>query len=304
MTEQMVKQVRCPECGSSHLVHDRETGELVCGKCGFVVAEDMLSQRPEWRAFTPEEKRAKRRAGAPTDYTRYDKGLPTTIRVDRDAFGRPLSPEVRRQMWRLRRWHIRSQMHASESRNLMHAMNELERLSDKLNIPSSIRSRAAVIYRKALSEGLVRGRSIAAIVAGALYAACRLAKLPKSLKQVSKASVRDEKEVARSYRLIVRRLKLEMPIHDPLDYISKIAEKSGLSGEIQGRAVRIVRRAQRRHLTIGKDPRGVAAAALYIAAKLKGQKVTQKDIASAGNITEVTLRNRKKGLAEGLDLEV
>jgi len=304
MTEQLVRQIRCPECGSSHIVQDRELGEFVCGECGYVIEEDMLSQRPEWRAFTPEEKGEKRRAGSPTDYTRYDKGLPTTIRVDHDAFGRPLSPEVRRQMWRLRKWHIRSQMHASESRNLMFAMNELERLSDKLHIPSSIRGRAAVIYRKALNEGLVRGRSIAAIVAGALYAACRLSKIPKSLKEVAETSIRDEKEVARSYRLLVRRLKVEMPIHDPLDYISKIAVKAGLSGEIQGKAVRILRKAQRKRLTIGKDPRGVAAAALYIACKLKGKKVTQKDIASAANITEVTLRNRKRGLVKGLNLQV
>jgi len=304
MTEQLVEQIRCPECGSSRIVWDKERGEFVCGECGFVIAEDMLSRRPEWRAFTPEEKLAKTRAGSPTDYARYDKGLPTTIRVDRDAFGRPLSPDVRRQMWRLRKWHIRSQMHASESRNLMFAMNELERLSDKLHIPSSIRARAAVIYRKALDEGLVRGRSIAAIVAGALYAACRLAKIPKSLKEVGEASIRDEKEVARSYRLIVRRLRLEMPIHDPLDYVSKIAEKARLSGKIQGQAVRIVRKAHHERLTAGKDPKGVAAAALYIACKLEGKKVAQKEIAEAANITEVTLRNRKKGLAKGLNLEV
>ena len=304
MTEQLVEQIRCPECRSSHTIWDKERGEFVCGECGFVIAEDMLSRRPEWRAFTPGEKRAKTRAGAPTDYARYDKGLPTTIRVDRDAFGRPLSPDVRRQMWRLRKWHIRSQMHASESRNLMFAMNELERLSDKLHIPSSIRARAAVIYRKALDEGLVRGRSIAAIVAGALYAACRLARIPKSLKEVGEASIRDEKEVARSYRLIVRKLRLKTPIHDPLDYVSKIAEKARLSGKIQGQAVRIVRKAQRERLTAGKDPKGVAAAALYIACKLEGKKVIQKEIADAANITEVTLRNRKKGLAKGLKLEV
>jgi transcription initiation factor TFIIB len=303
MTEQIVEEIRCPECGSSHIVLDRKRGEFVCGECGFVLADDILSQRPEWRAFTPEERRSKTRAGAPTDYARYDKGLPTTIIVDRDAFGRPLPPKVRSQMWRLRRWHIRSQMHASESRNLMYAMNELERLSDKLHIPSPIQSRTAIIYRKALDKGLVRGRSIAAIVAGALYAACRLAKLPKSLKEIGEASVRDEKEVARSYRLLVRRLKLEMPIHDPLDYISKIAVKAGLSGDIEGQAVRIVREAQRKRLTMGKDPRGVAAAALYMACKLKGTKVTQKQIAKAANITEVTLRNRKKGLTKGLNLE-
>ena len=48
---------------------------------------------------------------------------------------------------------------------------DTRRLSDKLAIPSAIKERAAVIYRKALEQGLVRGRSIAAIAAAALYAA-------------------------------------------------------------------------------------------------------------------------------------
>ncbi|UCC33383.1 MAG: transcription initiation factor IIB [Candidatus Bathyarchaeota archaeon] len=304
MTEQIVEEIQCSECGSSRIVLDRERGESICGECGFVLAEDMLSSRPEWRAFTPEEQQAKRRAGAPADFAHYNKGLPTTIKVDRDAFGRPLPSEVRSQMWRLRKWHIRSQLHASESRNLMHAMNELERLSDKLHIPAPIRSRAAIIYRRALDKGLVRGRSIAAMIAGALYIACRLARIPKSLKEIGETSVREEKEVARSYRLLLRRLKIEMPIHNPLDYVSKVAGKAGLGGEIEGQAVRIIRKAQKKRLTMGKDPRGVAATALYIACRLEGKKVTQKEIAEAADITEVTLRNRKRGFAKGLNLEV
>ena len=297
-----VQRGRCPQCGSPELVRDEEMGEIICSKCGLVIIEDMLDQSPEWRAFTIEEKRSKRRAGPPIDYSHYDKGLSTIMRVNKDAFGRPLPAKVKRQMWRLRRWQIRSRIHGSDYRNLMRAMNELERLSEKLHIPSPVQEMAAVLYRKALNEDLIRGRCIAAIVAGALYAACRFAKTPKTLNEVAKASLRDRDEVARSYRLIVRTLKMKMPIHDPLDYISKIAEEVGISGEAQGFAVKILREAKRRHITMGKDPYGVAAAVLYIACQLKGEKVTQKKIADAADVTEVTVRNRKKDLIKKLDI--
>ena len=81
---------------------------------------------------------------------------------------------------------------------------------------------------------------------------------------------------------------MKIPIHDPLGYISKIAEKTGISREVQGHAVKILREAKRKHVTIGKDPMGVAAAVLYIACQLNGQDVTQKDIAQVADVTEAS----------------
>ncbi|MBE0512536.1 transcription initiation factor IIB [Candidatus Bathyarchaeota archaeon] len=297
-----IQRFLCPQCGSLELVRDEEMGEIVCSKCGLVVLEDMLNRSPEWRAFTVEEERSKRRAGAPIRYSHFDKGLSTVIRVDKDAFGRPLSSKAKRQMWRLRRWQIRSRIRSSDYRNLMRAMNELQRLSEKLHIPSSVQEMAAVLYRKALSLDLIRGRSIAAIVAAALYAACRFTKTPKTLKEVVEASLRDRDEVAGAYRLLIRTLQMKMPIHDPLDYVSKIAYEAGISGEVQGLAVKILREAKRKRITMGKDPMGVASAVLYIACQLMGKNVTQKEIADASGVTEVTIRNRKKELMKKLNL--
>jgi len=277
-------------------------GELICGNCGLVIRENILDRGAEWRAFTPQEIKSRSRVGAPTKYSDYDKGLSTTIRVDRDAFGRPLSPEVKRQMWRLRRWQLRSAFHASQSRNLSMAMDELQRLSDKLHIPSSVQEMAAVIYRKALEKDLIRGRSIAAIVGGALYAACRFTKTPRTLKEIAEASFRDRKEISGAYRLIVRDLKMKMPIDDPMDYVTKIAETAGVSGDVEGLAFKIIRDAKSKHATMGKDPSGLAAAALYTASKLKKEKITQKHLAKAAGLTEVTVRNRAKDLMKRLDL--
>lgn len=296
---------KCPECGSKNLVHDYDTGETVCSNCGLVIQQQMMDKGPEWRAFTQEEKASRSRVGVPTSYSVHDKGLSTAIgRVDRDAFGRKLPLPTRLQMWRLRKWQIRSRVHSSVDRNLAQAMAELDRLSDKLYIPSAIKEKAAVVYRKALEKGLVRGRSIAAIAAASLYAACRNSETPRTLREIAESSLVDKKDVARCYRLLLRELEIQMPISDPLTYISKIAERTGISGPTQGVAIKILREAKRRRAASGKDPMGLAAAALYIACLQNNEKKTQKDIAEAAGVTEVTVRNRYKSLKRQLGLEL
>ena len=293
----------CQECGSANQVQDYDTGETVCGGCGLVLYEQTMNKGPEWRAFTQEEKTSRSRVGVPTSYSVHDKGLSTAIsHVDRDAFGRKLPLSTRLQMWRLRKWQIRSRVHSSIDRNLAQAMAELDRLSDNVYIPSQIKEKAAVIYRKALGKGLVRGRSIAGIAAASLYAACRGSATPRTLREISEASLVDKKDVARCYRLLLRVLDIHMPIADPLTYVSKIAERTGISGPTQGIAIKILRDARRKRAAAGKDPMGLAAAALYIACLQNHEKKTQKDIAEASGVTEVTVRNRYKTLKKQLNL--
>ena len=295
----------CPECASKNLVHDYDTGETICGDCGLVVYEQTMDKGPEWRAFTAEEKTSRSRVGSPTSYSIHDKGLSTTIsQVDRDAFGRKLPVSTRLQMWRLRKWQIRSRVHSSVDRNLAQAMSELERLSSKISISTSIKEKASITYRRALDKGLVRGRSINSIVAASLYAACRKSGAPRSLREISEASLVYKKDVARCYRMLLQELDFHMPMSDPLTYISKIAEKNGISGKTQGTAIAILADARRKRFAAGKDPMGMAAAALYIACLQNSEKVTQKEIADSAGVTEVTVRNRYKALKNQLSLIV
>jgi transcription initiation factor TFIIB len=296
---------KCPECASKNLVHDYDTGETICGDCGLVLYEQMLDKGPEWRAFTVEEKASKSRVGMPTLYSVHDKGLSTAIsQIDRDAFGRKLPIATRLQMWRLRKWQIRSRVHSSVDRNLAQAMGELERLSSNIGISAPIKEKSAVIYRKALDKGLVRGRSINAIAAAALYAACRESGIPRTLREISEASLVGKKDVARCYRLLLHELNVHMPVADSLTFVSKIAEKNGISGKTTGQAIGILREARQKRFAAGKDPMGLAAAALYIACLQSNEKKTQKDIAEAAGVTEVTVRNRYKALARQLKLEL
>jgi transcription initiation factor TFIIB len=292
----------CPQCHSPDIVTDGTNGEVVCSQCGLVIVEDLVSRAPEWRAYTLEERRSKSRAGAPIRYSHFDKGLHTTIRGFMDASGRRLSGKAKRRVWRLRKWQNRAIVHDSRNRNLVQAMSELQMLAEKLHVSSAVKELAAVVYRKALDEDLTRGRSIAAIVAASVYAACRFTRTPKTLKDVVAVSARSRGEVSRAYRLIVRTLKMEMPSQDPVSYVSRIAAKANISGVVQGVAVKILRRAKRKRITMGKDPVGVVSAVLYLACQKEGEHVTQKDIAEAAGVTEVTLRNRKNELVKKLGL--
>jgi len=251
---------------------------------------------PEWRAFTVAEKNTRSRTGLGSSLTLYDKGLSTVFKGDRDASGRKLNNEARLKMDRLRRYDNRSKFDETWRRNLSIAMAELDRMSVTLHIPSNIKEQAALIYRKALKADLIRGRSIDAFVAASIYAACRAAEVPRPIKKVSEASTRDHSEVARTYRLLIRELKIRMPIDEPMKFVPSIAAKLNLRRDTEQKAVDILKSAKIKKGISGKDPRGLAAAALYMACLANDDKRIQKEVALAAGTTEVTLRNRLRGL--------
>jgi transcription initiation factor TFIIB len=265
-----------------------------------VLNDEVIDTGPEWRAFTSAERESRTRVGMPRSYTLYDMGLSTSFRGGRDARGNKLTVDTRNMMNKLKRYDTRSKLDDTWGRNLSIAMAELDRLSTVLSIPKMVKESAAFIYRQALKADLIRGRSIDAFVAASLYAACRKSKVPRPLKEVSKASTREHSEVSRSYRLLHRELKLKMPIDDPMKFVSGIASKLDVRPATERHAVDILMRARERKGLSGKDPRGIAAAALYMACIEMDDKKIQKDVASAAGTTEVTLRNRLKGLTETL----
>jgi len=303
--KRLIKITNCPECGDDNLIEDFDLGEIVCQNCGLVISENVLNRGPEWRAFTREEKDERGRVGIPTSFLIHDKGLSTVIeQVNRDAYGRKLPLDRRLEMLRLRKWQIRTRVHSSRDRNLAQAMAELDRLTDKIHIPSSTKESAAIIYRKALENSLVRGRSIAAITAASVYAACRASKTPRTLKEVATASRVRKKDVARCYRLLLRELDMRMPVEDPIKCVSKIASKADISMQTQRRSLEILREAKHSGITTGKNPMGLASAALYVACVLESEKKTQREIAEVANVTEVTVRNRYKHLKDCLELGI
>jgi len=296
--EEQTATTDCPDCGGS-LAADSTRGETVCGECGLVVAEDNIDHGPEWRAFDSAERDQKSRVGAPTTKMMHDDGLSTNIGwQNKDANGNTLSASQREKMQRLRTWNERFRTRDHSERNLKQALGEISRMGSALGVPESARETASVVYRRALDEGLLPGRSIEGIATAALYAAIRQANLPQTIDDMVLVSRVDEQEFTRAYRYINRELALEIGPPDPADYLTKFVSAVGASDELARRACDLLETGKAANVHSGKSPVGLAAAAIYAAGLLVNEELTQETVSDATDVSTVTIRDRYRELLE------
>ena len=296
MTHQIRTKERCPRCGKDAIVTDAETGEMICGRCAFVMDEKLIDSGPEWRSFLG-DKTNKARTGDGTFLTIHDMGLATIINpTNKDSTGKPLSYSMKSSIKRLRISDSRTKSHESIDRNFQRAFTELRRMKDKLAVSNAVVEKAAYIYRKAMDKELVRGRSISGLITASLYAACRDSGTPRTLNDFSTAANIKRGDLTLCYRLLVIELDLKMPVVDSIQCVSRIASIAGLSEKTKRYAMRILKKAKQIEISSGKDPMGMAASALYISSVRMGEIHSQREIAEAAGVTGVTLRNRCKDL--------
>lgn len=291
----------CSECDAETVVISEDTGERICKECGLVVESNPIDRGPEWKAFTPEEQREKSRVGRPMTLTMHDKGLTTDIDwQDIDADGRMLDSQKRQRATRLRTWQTRIRTQNQNERNLQHALGELNRMSSALAIPYDVRETAASIYREALDEGLLPGRSIEGIATASLYVACQKKQIPRCLTEFGDVSRVEQREIARAKRYLTRELELTVEPVRPQSYLPRFCSALGVSPDVQRTAKNVVDITTEAGLHAGKSPPGFAAAAIYVAANRCGVDLTQQSVADVAHVTEVTIRNRYREQVEAI----
>jgi transcription initiation factor TFIIB len=286
-------------------ITDPESGEVICGNCGMVITDKSQDiTNPERHAYTSEQSDQRARTGAPASLSRFDMGLATVIgKPTNDAAGKKLENNMRTNFTRLRTWDNRTQLKTSTNRNLLRAFSELYTLKDKLGLSDNITEKTAYIYRKVEGRGLVKGRTIPGMLAAAVYMACRETGAPRTLKEITSISNTKRKEIARNIRILTVELGTKAPVFDPMKCIVKVANAAQICERTKRHAFKMINELLRRKTLIsGKDPMGLAASILYIACKETGEVKTQKNMANAAGVTEVTIRNRVRDLGKSLNL--
>jgi transcription initiation factor TFIIB len=279
----------CPECDGA-VIHREETAETVCTECGLVVSAEEIDRGPEWRAFDARERDEKSRVGAPTTQLMHDNGLSTDIGWTNEGISQ--SPRKRRKLQRLRTWHERFRTRDAKERNLKQALSEIERMAAGLGVHKPTRETASVIYRRALDEGLLPGRSIEGVATAALYAAARLDGVARTIDELAAVSRVEALEIERTYRYLTRELELQIPPTNPIEYVGRFASELGCRDETERRARELIEAATDQGVHSGKHPVGIAASGLYAAGTLCDEKITQSDVSAVSDISEVTIRNR------------
>jgi transcription initiation factor TFIIB len=282
----------CPEC-NGNVISLNQIGEIVCSDCGLVIKERSVDlSHSDKRAYTSQEKSQREHTGAPISILLPDIGLTTVI--DRKNIK---DPDLKRAV----KWNTRITW---EKRNILIATTELKRICSNLNLPNHIKLEAIKLYKEAFKKKLLRGRSINSMVAASIYLAIRLKRIPRTLQEILDESSENEKDIRRCYRVLIRELNIKSPNTEPSALIPTNIATLNLGPDIEINSTKIVKAYSERFSTSGKDPKGIVAGAIYLACRMKGLELTQKDIAEVVGVTEVTLRSRYKELSTKLKIKV
>lgn len=290
----------CPECGANEILVDSSKGEKICSKCGLIISDSMIDTQQDWRAFDSEELEKTARTGAPLTRMRQDKGIGTEIGKSKAELFK-VSAGKRGQYFRIKNWQKR--LVSSKDRNYGYALSELERIASALSLPRNLQEEIGSMYEKALEEGLVKGRSIEAVIGSLVYALSREYGSPRLMSEICDVSGVDKRDLGRTYRYVARKLNLRVIPAKAIDYVPRCAALLKLNDKTQVKAKQYLKQLKEEEDVSGKGPIGLAAATLYIAAIMNGEIVSQRKIAEAIGVTEVTIRNRCKDIAKALNIE-
>ena len=293
----------CSQCNSDTVIFDMVSSEFVCSSCGCVANDKFLNIEHNGGYSTQSEYNDRSRTGMPESLAIHHKGLSTLIGMgDTDARGKALEPAQKMKMQRLRTWNNRSQLNDSISRNLEKALKFLNNFGDKLYLSQAVLESAAYIYRKAAVKKLAKGRSTLGLVGAALYAACRETATPKTISDVAAVCNLSSKDVMSHYKLILRELSLQMPVLHGPDYVTLIANRLNLSEKTKREALKIYSQVQQNRISIGKNPRALAGAVIYLASQNCSEFLRQVEICQVADISTVSLRKRCKEIKATLDI--
>jgi transcription initiation factor TFIIB len=116
--------------------------------------------------------------------------------------------------------------------------------------------------------------------------------VPRTLDEIANTANTDSIFAGKCYRLLVRYMKLHLPVIDSNAYLAKIANKARVSELSYRRGLEMLSVIKENPISHGKDPNALAVAVLYAACLKEGEKVSQAQIAVAGDTSIVTLRKR------------
>lgn len=289
------------QCPPDRIVYDANTGARVCLDTGAIIEEQVIGDEAEWRAYTPDERARRNRVGGPISLAKPNMGVDVYLSAIHEGSGKRIRGLSKRlEALRLQRSFKMGRTLSGIEKNINQALKILDEIANRMELSDRVKEEASKLYRDATEKGLTRGRSIESVVAATLYAACRKLKIPCTIDDIANnlntKNADTKREIARCYRLLVRDLSVDIPVIEPELFVSRIVSALGLPDYIAVEAAKVLREARAKGVTAGKDPSGLAAAAVYLAALRNGLRRTQKEIAHVAGVTEVTVRNRYKEL--------
>ncbi len=272
----------CPECDGI-IITDKYRGETICEQCGLIHSEKSLDLfNFDRNIFSNDDWHNKSSSG------NFQSIYMTNINYHTVLHRKDINNN---NFQRLAKWDSRYKQ--IDKRTLSIAMKELKRIGSNLRLPNYVRELAMIQYKKAYTQGLLRGREIKAFVCSCLYYACRKLKTPISIKDIIKQGCVNEHLVKNFYSLLLKEFNLKVPPLDPVLFVSRYINDLQLSINIEKKVLSVLQNLPFSYIN-GKEPKSIVGAIIYLICKKENKNITQKNLANLIGISEVSLRYKYK----------
>ena len=270
---------KCSNCNSKEFQDDLTIRERICKKCG------MASSMPE---EIGEGRKSRYRLGTKTN-TKDSSGK-TTV-------GRQQTIQKKRKYAE------------STDQNTAKINITLKKLEEKILSFSGheefhpVSERALFILKKSKKRKSLATKETIAKTCAAFYAACREINISKEIRQIAKSQNVYEKRVRMIYRFMLREFpELEPKPDDPKLKLQKMITGMSVKQEdqlkAQIKAGKIIERFSKLSESSGRNPSGIAAAAVYLSVK----GLTQNEASECSGVSLSTIANNVKIMRKVLKL--
>lgn len=300
----------CPDCQQVPPDLIEENAETICGNCGRVLADRLISYESEWRTFNSDEKGG----DDPNRVGDVESNLlHGTSGTNIGGGGGSISKEARRLK--------KAQQMQNEdkaNRALQSAYALVESWGENDQVGPGVREQTKLLYKKVFDAGTFRGKNTNAILAGCLFIACRQSKLPRSFAEVTNITRVPKKDIGRIFKQlsnffstdaknriesieadggIVNHESLEFSNTQssrPSDLITRFCAMLGLEYRVQFVATRIAEQIPNISSLAGRSPLSNAGASIYFACNLLGRRKTTAVISEVTNVSDATIKTAYK----------
>ena len=253
--------IKCPDCSSDN-IKDEGDGIMSCKSCDLI-----FDAGPQW--------------------IRYNPG--NSIPSKSELMNNQALPSKT-----ILKWQEGTRSGDLGSKSILLASEEIERIANEIRVTDSIKESALEIFSSSSKAGIVRGRKSGKVAAAAVYTACRMANVPRTLDEISDNTNINRNELSRLHKLITRKLKLKIHAASTANFLPRFSHKLAIPDDVEKEAEKIIITIEKSDYRQGISPAALLGSALYIACKKNKIRRSQAEIAKAVGTSEVTLRNRAK----------
>ncbi|KDN50847.1 cyclin-like protein [Tilletiaria anomala UBC 951] len=285
----------CPDCqvDPPNLSEEFSSGDLVCATCGLVVGDRIVDTRSEWRTFANEDGDDPSRVGESSNPILDGLVESLDTRIGARDGGSGISRQLQKT----------AQLgHGTQNRNILEAFDDIQRKCDSIHLPKMVSDTAKQLFRRAEESKVAKGKKTEAIVASAIYVACKINKVPRTFPEICNLTKVKKKLIGQVFREMQAAFGLNAPgtadgsvdavgPTKALELVGRFCSRLGLENSIIRLTEDIVTRVREAGILAGKSPITISAACILFSVTLAmSNPPTAKQIAESAQVSDSTIK--------------